>query len=325
MSYRARFFSLLTLMLSPTLLLAQEKAEYREITMSDGTVYRGVVTRSDDEKMYVSGIKGEISLPLEEVADIATISRESYLAGEGRRVIFVGIAAPADLRAHADQLEPVLYRGLVGDPPFQSWLTLPLSEVTPARKDAVTRCKDDTTCVLQALKEERSIVVRGFLERKDGVERLVLRRYDRTLEQVNEVALVLDSPDVEQARVMRSAALVLGEQPPPMKEPPPPPPVKREPVAAAFDPLPVPGLKALQAGKTSQAGIALGSVTALTFSAVYLTGNGRILGAEHGLPVPWTYEERAGKDAALLVGTGAVSYLVTTYLVNQLVLRIGSH
>lgn len=404
---------------------ADEPVEYRSVVVVDGAVHRGVVTASDDTHLTLKTLKGDIKIPILDILSVDPLDREAYLTQEGRRLLFLGIEAGSADQARASQISDVVMQTLLRD----SLLVIPVQGLNLRLRQELASCPD-ITCRIESLRDEQSQVVYGVLQGKDKQERLILRRLDRNLQQVYELAIQVGDPRMERARLARSTALLLGEVPPqePVaavrptpapadaspktggKKPPaspataqtPPPaqpspapavaaaskpatapaPEKKtaaEPVASAervsspepeaptpaarpipstapssdgthnsgaewqqapvaelsskdagagsdlayarkLDLLPIPGASSLFYFK-DQGGtiVAASTVALLTTATVYVVGDMRLLGMPQGLPVGWTYPDRASRDALLLTGTGVASYLVTTWIVNQAV------
>lgn len=363
------------------------ETEYRAVTLIDGTLYRGVVVSADAENLVLRTLEGDRTLSLMDIVQVDELEREAYLTAVNRRWIFLGIEAPASARPRMEPLENALLE-LLQRPDL---LTVSPQSLNVRLKQELEGCAD-ADCRLNAVREEGVPVIYGILRGKGKQEQVILRRLDRSLNQVKELAIPVLDPRTDRARLVSSIALLLGEKPPapetkatlpvtgpapvataektspeqtspektspektspgkvtPEKAPPekvataetspdgapeasphsgatatPSKPtdtqVAERQTALKLDLLPVPGASSLMLYRdpvaTAGAAVAVGTLTGM---AVYLTGDMRALGLEDGLPVGWTYPDRGPRDALLLGGVGAATYLVSTLVVNQVV------
>ncbi|MFM7201423.1 MAG: hypothetical protein ACKO6N_11585 [Myxococcota bacterium] len=351
-----------------------EETEYRAVTLIDGTLYRGVVVSADADNLVLRTLEGDRTLSLMDIVQVDELEREVYLTAVNRRWIFLGIEAPASARPRMEPLEAALLE-LLQRPDL---LTVSTQSLDVRLRQVLEGCTD-SDCRLEAVREEGLPVIYGVLRGKGKQEQVILRRLDRSLNQVKELAIPVLDPRTDRARLVSSIALLLGEKPPapetqatppvtgpapsaaPEKTSPekvataetspngttaatphagttaaatPSKPTKTEPTkteptetlvaerqtALKLDLLPVPGASSLMLYRdpvaTAGAAVAVGTLTGM---AVYLTGDMRALGLEDGLPVGWTYPDRGPRDALLLGGVGAATYLVSTLVVNQVV------
>lgn len=367
----------------PSVSAGAEEAQYRAVTLVDGTLYRGVVVSADAENLVLRTLDGERVLSLMDIVQVDELEREAYLTAENRRWIFLGIEAPESARLRVAPLERALLE-LLQRPD----LLISTPQQLNVRLQQQLESCPNTDCRLTSLREEGVPVVYGVLRGKGKQEQVSLRRLDRSLNQVQEVAIPVLDPKADRQRLLTSVALLLGEKPPapeakpapaadprstdvagtqntgaassdPKKQPPDQTtpakngsevaaelsksPVKSEgtpgdasaqapestqtaeqrsqrQAALKLDLLPVPGASSLLLYKDPLATAGAAAVVGvLTGAAVYVTGDMRVLGLPDGLEVNWTYPERGPRDALLLGGVGAATYLVSTLLVNQVV------
>lgn len=329
---------------------ADETVEYRTVTLLDGTAYRGIVSSSDAETLKIRTSTGEKTLPLMDIVQIQSISRDEFLKEEGLLVLYLPLENPPALASKAAELDallaPALSRELLG--------VLRVSDLPQSEQERLRACPD-TACKLAIASENGFMVVKGSLERRGRRDVITLQRLDRQLQQVGTVSSTIGAPDDETDRLTLLAAVLLGEEPATAlnrveKEPgepqadtsekpediteTPTPATHEDNIvktdeekklerARRLDLIPVPGLSSTECFDnrigTAVSGGVVAVVTGLTVSFV---GDTRRLGFERGLHVSWTYEERGFNDAALLTGVGVATYLASTWLTNYVVRKI---
>lgn len=189
---------------------AQKEVEFRAITVMDGTVYKGIVTASDVNNLTLKTFKGPVTIPILDIMEVTPIDREEYLLSEGRRVIFLEIDGSKGSQERARLLEKAITPLMARD----DLLVARPSNLSLRTRQQMAACAD-LSCRIETLRDERTQVVYGVLSGRDKQERLVLRRLDRNLSQVYELAISVGDPKMEQTRLARSISLVLGETPPP--------------------------------------------------------------------------------------------------------------
>lgn len=72
----------------PSVSAGAEEAQYRAVTLVDGTLYRGVVVSADAENLVLRTLDGERVLSLMDIVQVDELEREAYLTAENRRWIF---------------------------------------------------------------------------------------------------------------------------------------------------------------------------------------------------------------------------------------------
>jgi hypothetical protein len=164
--------------------------------------------------------------------------------------------------------------------------------------------------------------ITGSLESRSRKEFVTLLRFSPAGDLTSQVSTEIDDPAKEKDRVDNLARLLLGESPAVGITPEPSSGLKdrdlsaRELEARRLDLLPIPGASSIKVyHRPIPAAVSGASVVALTAAGVVLVG-------ASPLEVPWTYEERAWRDGAVLTGVGVAGYLTTTWLSNLILRRI---
>ncbi len=327
--------------------------EYRQVTLADGTTWSGIVTSGDEEHLVLETAAGDVSLPLMDIVQIRSVDRETVLHATKGYVLCLPLDAGGATGEEAERLGRSLCEALRRD----LLEPVPLEQLSPEQRERANGCAD-MACKEEAASEiDAGYLLTGRLT--TTLSGLELSTSLHTIGEEGATRVTAGIPDASNAApvLANCAARLLGE---PVATGPEPgsaetgPTIARDEgsasgsppegagterpgartgtgggedprIAAArkYDFVPVPGLSSAMTfdnlGGTLAAGGAVVAVTGLT---VYLAGDIRVLGASHGLPVPWTYEERGAKDAVLLTSAGVATYLVTTWVANVLVRKI---
>lgn len=210
---RQVWFASVLLALLQTAPAMSEPQELRTITTGDGSVYRGAVVATDDESLTLKTLKGEVKLSVMDIIQVDPLEREAWLTQEGRRWIYLGVqtptgAAPSSLQ-RAAAIDAILLEVLQRD----ELLVVPPQALGPELDGRIRACTD-LDCRVEALRGQNSPVLYGLLQGRDKQERLILRRLNGSLDQDNELIISLGDIAAERNRLVRSAALLLGEKPP---------------------------------------------------------------------------------------------------------------
>lgn len=328
-----------------------EAVEYRTVTLLDGTAYRGIVLSSDAETLKIRTSSGEKDLPLMDIVQIQSISRDEFLKAEGLLLLYLPLETTPVLAGKAaqidDKLTTALSRDLLG--------VLRPNDLEQPVRERLSACPD-TACKLSIASEKGLTVVKGTLERRGRRDIITLERLNSQRQQIGTASSTIGEPGEEGDRLTLLADVLLGEKPATAldrvaEEPTEPAHAGRQEkpeettgtptpategdnvaktedekkidTAKRLDLIPVPGLSSIVCfdNKVGTA-VSGGVVAVVTGLTVSFAGDTRRLGFERGLHVPWTYEESGFKDAALLTGVGLATYLASTWVTNYVVRKI---
>ncbi len=330
-------------------------AEYRQVVLADGTTYSGVVTGSDGEHLVLETPSGDLALPMMDIVQIQSISRETFLHATDAYVLcvpFKGEGVPLDAVA---RVEETLCRDLSREmvEPVLS------NDLSPEIQTRIQACAD-VSCLREVAETlDAGRILTGAIRTTATGLALLASLHPVGPGEVTQASAAFSSLEEESESLERCARLLLGESVgeeagpeavpawpdadaptqsnlEPAEEPDGggteagPSGERQEPAGdhslwatLKVDLIPVPGIWSTvtydRPWGTVAAGTAVAATTGLT---VYFAGDLRKLGLDHGLPVPWTYEERGARDAAFLTGIGAASYLVSTWVANVIVRKV---
>lgn len=204
-----RFLTTTLICIAATLsLVAQQGMEYRTITQIDGSVHRGIVVGSDADALYLETSHGQIAIPIEEVMEVESLSREQFLAAEGRRIVYLGLQSPKESLATAREIDAIMLQALQRD----QLLITAAEDLEEEPRRALLAC-EDLECKLGILRAENVWVVYGSIKPARERYQVIFHRLDRNMNHMRDVAIMLADPQGEQDRLQRAAALVLGEKP----------------------------------------------------------------------------------------------------------------
>ncbi len=334
------------LLLITTHSAAVHAQEFRRVTLTDGSVHRGIVKAGDAENLVLETLDGDVALPIMDIVQIEPVDRETLLHETDGYLLCLPLprGTPAAEGALAQRLCLAMRRDLLQP--------VPVDHLPEDLRQRLRACHD-LGCSAQVASEiDAGYLLETQVSSRGGgfdVSASLYRVAEGRASPAHNAKASIPGPDEAGEAVARCARILLGEEAPAVPVPegvaesgPEVAPGPESPTEAPgtaqpgqveeagdealqsslkkYDYLPVPGLAGARVfGSPGGTIVATGAVAAVTGLTVYVVGDLRVVGADKGLAVPWTYEERGIKDAALLTGTGVATYCLTTWAANVLV------